>query len=79
MVTLATLAVTAVLTCQPTLFWNTSKFPWNKHDEKIYKLNKPRCGKGKYESTPCTKYFRKTGERDYHWVCSTVRDSHWGK
>ena len=77
--TLLTAVVAVALTCDATLFFNHTKFKFNKHDEKIYKLNSKKCGRGRYVDTPCVKYFAKVGERDYHLVCSTVEDSKWGK
>ena len=63
-------AVTTLLTCATPMFFNDTDHSFNKHDKVMYERNSTRCGKARYSDTPCVKYFRKVGERDYHLVCS---------
>jgi hypothetical protein len=59
-----------LLTCATPMFFNDTEFVFNKHDKVMYERNSTRCGKGGYSDTPCVKYFKKVGERDYHLVCT---------
>ena len=65
------IAATMLMMCAQTILINDTTFEFNDHDKKMYERNSQRCGKDYYSDTPCVKYFKKVGERDYHLVCST--------
>ena len=67
------IATAVVMTCSTPIFINDTTYEFNKHDKTMYERNSKRCGKGRYSDTPCVKYFKKVGERDYHLVCGQGR------
>ena len=67
---LLTIATAVAITCATPMFFNDTNFKFNEHDKKMYDMNSKRCGAGRYSDTPCVKYFKKVGERDYHLVCT---------
>lgn len=61
-------AIFIAFTCPVPKVVNTTKFPWNRHDEKTLSYANKRCGQV-YKDAPCVTWFKKWGKQDYSVVC----------
>lgn len=66
------LFVLAALACPQVDIINTTKHPWNSHDQKMLDYSKARCSQ-LYDDAPCVTFFKKRGEKDYSVLCGEKR------
>lgn len=48
---------------------NSSKYPWNSHDDRMMERAKITCDRVYSPRNPCVGKFIKWGERDYRVIC----------
>lgn len=57
---------------------NETSFPWNNHDEKVFKSAVTKCLEDPmYSDTPCLKVFYKREERHYAAICGPEQERSW--
>lgn len=58
------------ISCPKTIIQNTSKLPWNDHDQSLLNQANKRCGEY-YSDAPCVKKFIKYAFQSYSVVCGS--------